>query len=95
MSWMLTYHWTWAIEFQGIFFFLDGSEGYWLAHQSVVECVSKGAFTLIRIRVLHRVRVLHEKADGSGRHVKSMDFIEIADADADADEGRGRGRGPV
>ena len=50
-------------------------------------CASKGAFTPIR------VRVLHEKADGSGRHVKSMDFIEIADVDAD--EGRGRGRGPV
>ena len=34
-----------------------------------------------------------KKADESGRHVKSMDFIEIADADAD--EGRGRGRGPM
>ena len=34
----------------------------------------KGAFTLIR------VRVLHEKAEGSGRHGKSMDFIEIAAA---------------
>ena len=53
----------------------------------------KVAFTLIRVRVLHRVRALYEKADGSARHVKSMDFIEIADADAD--EGRGRGRGPV
>ena len=38
---------------------------------------------------LIRVRVLHKKAYGSGRHVKSMDLIEISDADAD--EGRERG----
>ena len=40
-----------------------------------------------------RVRVLHELAGESGRHIKSMDCTEKADADAD--EGRGRGRGPV
>ena len=56
------------------------------AGETVLRC-----FTLIRVRLHHRV--LHEKADGSVRHVKSMDFIEIAEADAD--EGRGRGRGPV
>ena len=48
---------------------------------------------MIRVRVRFRVRVLHEIAGESGRHVKSMDCTEKADADAD--EGRVRGRGPV
>ena len=53
----------------------------------------KGTFTLIRVRVRFRVRVLHEIASESGRHVNSMDCTEKADADAD--EGRGHGRGQV
>ena len=43
------------------------------------------------VRVRFRVRVPHEIAGESGRHVNSMDSTEKADADAD----EGRGRGPV
>ena len=64
-----------------------------VTHAKFHIATSKGALTLIRVNVLRRVRVLHETADGGGCHIKSMNFIEIADADAD--EGRGRERGPV
>ena len=62
---------------------------YRTLHTHYVVWQTKGTFTLIRVRV----RVLHEIAGESGRHVKSMDCTEKADADAD--EGRGRWRGPV
>ena len=46
-------------------------------------------WAVLKLR-LHWWRVLHEEADGSVRHVNSMDFTEIANADAD--EGFGRGQ---